>query len=112
MRRTQEQGPWQEKELLNEASFMQSPKAINNQAAAQQLVQRMVWAGAALGRSSVREHPTGRTFECAGGTLDGPEGATDLSHLTTRTHSWFKTGQKRHRVSRVTLCRHGHCLLP
>lgn len=62
MRRAQEQGPWQEKELLNEAPFMQSPKAINNQAAAQQLVQRMVWAGAALGRSSIREHPTGRTL--------------------------------------------------
>lgn len=100
VRRAQEQGPWQEKELLNEAPFMQSPKAINSQAAAQQLAQR------------IREHPTGRTFECAGGTLDGPGGSYRPPRLTTRTRSWFKTGQKRHSVGRVTLCRYGDCLLP
>lgn len=47
MRRAWEQGPWQEKELLNEVPFMLSPTAINSQADAQQLAQR------------VREHPTG-----------------------------------------------------
>ena len=32
------------KEPLDEASFMESPEAMNSQAAAQQLVQRMAWA--------------------------------------------------------------------
>lgn len=52
------------KEPLNEAPFMQRPKAINNQAAAQQLVQRMVWAGGSVGKKCNESSPTGCTFKC------------------------------------------------
>lgn len=52
------------KELLNEASFMQRPKAINNQAAAQQLVQRMVWVRGSVGEKCNKSSPTGCIFKC------------------------------------------------
>lgn len=45
------------KETLKEAPFMRSPKAINSQAAAQQLVQRKVWAGASVGEECLKRAP-------------------------------------------------------
>lgn len=42
------------KEPLSEAPFMQSPKTINNQTAAKQLVERMVWAGGGVGEECTK----------------------------------------------------------